>query len=224
MGYTRGMATDSAIVMYADGNPVDVLRAYPVLDKPATRVLAERLFPGAGLEEIGDQLLADALNPPEHVAYIGCFPGLDLVCCWAIMPDRPSQLDPAVRGATERAGVFLHALHTDAGWCSFGIWQGGTLVRACSVCPDGVAGGSGVLEDEGEHLAFEREVWSEGPVALGQAALRALVGITLPADDPVDDVDAEAIPVVGYRVTVASVPAPPSDGVTLETASPDAAR
>ena len=41
------MSANSALIVYADSNPKDVLRAYPVLDKPATRDLAERLFPGA---------------------------------------------------------------------------------------------------------------------------------------------------------------------------------
>ena len=90
------MSANSALIVYSDSSPKDVLRAYPVLDKAATRSLAEKLFPGAQIDEIGDELLADALDPPEHVAYLGCFPGLDLVCAWKIMPDRPSQLDETV--------------------------------------------------------------------------------------------------------------------------------
>jgi hypothetical protein len=96
------MRTNSAIVMYVDVNPADVLRAYPVLDKPATRGLAERLFPDQSIAEIGDVLLADALNPPEDVAYLGCFPGIDLVCSWRVMPDRPSQLAAELLAVTER--------------------------------------------------------------------------------------------------------------------------
>jgi hypothetical protein len=226
------MATDSAIVVFADGKPTDVLRAYPVLDKPATRALAERLFPGAELEEVGDQLLADVLSPPEHVAYVGCFPGLDLVCSWTIMPDRPSLLDPALLTATERPNAYLHAVHGDAGWCAFGVWQNGVLVRACSAGPD-----DGLLEDLGERLGFERDFWDDGrlteaPYALGQAALHGLFGIGLPADGHLDDVDPELIPVVGYRVTtrdesLAAVPEPrvgDAAAVTLETASTDGAR
>jgi hypothetical protein len=200
-----------------------------VLDKPATRALAERLFPGADLAEIGDQLLADALNPPEQVAYVGCFPGLDLVCGWTIMPDRPSLLDPAVLAATERSNAYLHAVHADADWCSFGVWRDGVLVRACSAGPD-----DGLLEDLGDHLAFERDFWGDGrltaaPFALGQAALHALFGIALPADQHIDDVDPELIPVVGYRITTPAVPEPrpepqPGEAVTLEAASTDAVR
>jgi hypothetical protein len=185
------------------------------------------VFPGAELEEIGDQLLADALSPPEQVAYVGCFPGLDLVCSWTIMPDRPSLLDPAILTATERPNAYLHAAHADAGWCAFGVWQAGVLVRACSAGPD-----DGVLEDLGGHQAFDHEFMGDGrltgaPYALGQAALHGIFGIGLPADGHLDDVDPELIPVVGYRVTARAVPEPRAGGATpvmLETASTNAAR
>ncbi|MEV4512962.1 hypothetical protein AB0K00_28810 [Dactylosporangium sp. NPDC049525] len=188
------MAFNDTLVVYSDGNPIDVLRACPVLDKPATRVLAERLFPGATLEEIGDELLADALNPPQDVVYVGSFAGLDLVCSWALTPQRPSQLDPAVLEAGGRKQVLLHAAHSDAEWCSFGLWRDGTLLRALSVCAD-----PGVLEDKGERLAFEAA--GEHPVELGDRALQALIGFSCAGHDRLDDVDPELIPVVAYRVT-----------------------
>ena len=188
------MSANSALIAFTDSNPKDVLRAYPVLDKPATKDLAERLFPGAQIAEIGDELLVDALNPPEDIAYLGCFGALDLVCSWKIMPDRPSQLDPAVLGATVRRNTYLYALHADADWCSFGLWQDGELVRAYSACPD-----PGVIEDIGARLSFEQtyETYDE----LGDAVLEAFFGIDQSNDAENDDVDPEMIPVVGYRVS-----------------------
>jgi hypothetical protein len=192
------VAANSAIVVWTDSKPLDVLRAYPVLDKPATRELVERLFPGTDIEEIGDQLLADALDPPAGVAYVGCFPGLDLVCGWSLMPDRPSQLDPATLGATERPHVYLYGVHADADWCTFGRWDDGQLVRALSVCPD-----PGIIEDVGEHESFEQPYWDAAelrPVALGEAALSGYFGIVF-GDDKLDKTDPESIPVVGYKIT-----------------------
>jgi hypothetical protein len=191
---TVNVSSNSALIVYSDSSPKDVLRAYPVLDKPATRAFAEKLFPGAQIEEIGDELLADALDPPEGVAYLGCFSGLDLVCNWNVMPDRPSQLDPGVRGATERRQTHLYALHADADWCSYGIWQEGELVRAYSACPD-----LGIIEDVGDRLGFEDkyETYDE----LGEAACKSFFGIDTSDDPDLDDVDPGLIPVVGYRVT-----------------------
>ena len=191
------MSSNSALIVYSDSSPKDVLRAYPVLDKSATRAFAERLFPGADIEEIGDELLADALDPPEGVAYLGCFSGLDLVCNWKVMPDRPSQLDPDVRGATERRQTYLYALHADADWCSYGVWRDGELVRAFSACPD-----PGVIEDVGDRLGFEDSYDTNDELA--EAACKAFFGIDMSDDPDLDDVDPGLIPVVGYRVSVRS--------------------
>ena len=187
------MRTNSAIVMYVDVNPADVLRAYPVLDKPATRGLAERLFPDQPIAEIGDLLLADAFNPPQDIAYVGCFPGIDLVCSWGVMPDRPSLLAAELLGVTARRRCYLHAMHSDAAWCAFGVWHDGTLVRSLSVGRE-----PGVLENIGEPMTFEAA--HDDPLELGCAALHALFGIAADGPENLDDVDPELIPVVGYRI------------------------
>ncbi|GAA2327838.1 DUF6928 family protein [Dactylosporangium salmoneum] len=187
------MALNDTLVVFCDGNPIDVLRSYPVLDKPATRALAERLFPGAGIEEAGDELLIDALNPPAGMVCIGSFAGLDLICSWELTPRRPSELDPSVLAATERRHVYLHAAHDDAGWCSFGVWRDGARVRALSVCTN-----PGVLEDEGDPLPFEPSD------DLTCASMRGLFGFACDDHDRIDDVDPELIPVVCYRVSTAS--------------------
>jgi hypothetical protein len=194
------VAFNDTLVVWSDNNPIDVLRACPVLDKPATRVLVERLFPGAAVQEIGDELLAEALNPPQDVVYVGCFAGLDLVCSWTLTPQRPSELDPAVLAATGRRQVLLHAAHSDAEWCAFGVWRDGALLRSLSVCAD-----PGVMEDLGERLPFETDERSDERAAeLGDRALQALIGFSCAGHDRLDDVDPELIPVVAYRVSTGS--------------------
>jgi hypothetical protein len=190
------VALSNTIVTFSDGSPIDVLRSYPVLDKPATRVLVERLFPGAEVEEIGDELLVDALNPPADVVAVGCFAGLDLVCSWAITPKRPSELDPAVLAATERRQIQLYAAHDEAGWCTYGVWRDGERVRALSVGAD-----HGVLEDEGDPLPFEAR---GRPDDLTSASMQALVGFACDDHERLDAVDPELIPVVAYRISTAS--------------------
>ncbi|WP_433609455.1 DUF6928 family protein [Dactylosporangium sp. CA-139114] len=191
------MVLNDTLVAFADGNPIDVLRSCPVLDKPATRALVERLFPGATIEEIGDELLVDALNPPADVVCVGCFSGLDLVCSWGLTPRRPSELDPVVLAASERRNVYLHAAHSDAGWCSYGVWRDGSRVRALSVCAD-----PAVAEDEGERLGFEQP--GTDPCELSCASMQGLFGFACDDHERMDDVDPELIPVVAYRVSTAS--------------------
>lgn len=205
------MAANTALLVYADSSPIDVLRSYPVLDKPATRALVERLFPGAVIEEAGDVLLADALDPPEDIVYVGCFNNLDVVCGWGLVADRPSQLREDVRHASDRRAVHLVAMHGDADWCMYGTWEHDQPVRAFSACPD-----PGVLEDLGDHLAFEEPFLSTGtadaglafdPDELGKAALRHFFGFSVDGEHSErDDVDPELIPMVGYRVQKADDP------------------
>ncbi|GAA2634430.1 hypothetical protein GCM10010399_78820 [Dactylosporangium fulvum] len=190
------MALNDTLLAFADGNPIDVLRACPVLDKPATRALAERLFPGATVDEIGDVLLVDAMDPPEDVVHVGCFGTVDLVCSWRLTPRRPSELDPVVLSASERRNVLLHTAHCAAGWCSYGLWRDGTRVRALSRCGD-----PGVCEDEGERLPFEGD---GGDEELCCRSLLGLFGFRCADEGRIDDVDPELIPVVAYRVSTAS--------------------
>ncbi|GAA3451009.1 DUF6928 family protein [Dactylosporangium matsuzakiense] len=200
------MALNDTLVAFSDGNPIDVLRSYPVLDKPATRALVERLFPGAEIEEIGDELLVDALNPPADVVCIGCFPGLELVCSWGLTPKRPSELDPVVFTATDRRNVYLHAAHSDAGWCSYGVWRDGSRVRARSISADPT-----VSEDEGTHLPFERPGEESDPGEQSCASMQALFGFACDDHNRMDDVDPELIPVVAYRITTTdSTPTTPT--------------
>jgi hypothetical protein len=186
------LSPNDTLVAFADGNPIDVLRSYPILDKPATRALVERLFPGATIEEIGDRLLIDALDPPEDVAFVGCYPGLDLVSSWRLTPRRPSELPPAVLEASERPHVFLHAANMDSGWCSYAVWRDGARVRARSV--------GGDAEDEGEPLPFEARIDDD----VTCASMQALFGFACDDHERLDDVDPELIPVVGYRISTAS--------------------
>lgn len=206
------MGAETAVVMYADTNAVDVLRAAPVLDRAATLALAHRLFPGYQVEEIGDALLAEATNPAEDVVYLGCFPGLDVVCGWQMVSEKPSDAAERVLAGSPRRAVYLHAMHHVVDWCAFGYWVEGSLVRSLSVSP-----GSGVVEDHGERLTFEEPFWlgeREGcpgderrhplpfhPVALGAAALYDFFGFRLDGEESIDDVDPEIVPLVGYRLT-----------------------
>ncbi len=85
-------------------------------------------------------------------------------------------------------------MHSVVDWFAFAIWDGQTLCRSLSVSPD-----SGILENIGEPLEFERSYWAGErpavdpedddpdepyplpfhPLELGESALAALFGFVL---------------------------------------------
>jgi hypothetical protein len=187
----------TAVVMFADTSPVDVLRACPPLDRAATRVLVERLFPDEKVDEVGDALLVDAINPPPDLVYVGCFAGLDIVCGWQLVSDHPADLEPRLLGGSDRPHVYVHGMHADVQWTGYALWSDGELLRSLSACAD-----PGVIEDIGEQLPFEQKYWDgdQGPLELGEEALHAFAGFTTDGTHSIDDVDPEIIPLIGYRV------------------------
>jgi hypothetical protein len=191
------MARRTAIVVYAEGSVVDVLRAAPILDRAATRELVVRLFPGADVEECGDALLIDGVDPPDGVVYAGAFPGVEIICSRLLVAERPSILAARIGADGSDRTVLVHAMGGSDEWCAFAAWERGQLVRAVSV----LAGGR-LVENVGEPLSFEGAYWAGecGLDGYGERALRAFFGFALHEAEHLDDVDPEVIPLVGYRV------------------------
>jgi hypothetical protein len=183
------MGAKTAILAYADGDPRQVLRGRPALDRAAALHLVGRVFPGWTVEQVVDGSLDDGY-PEEGVANVGCFPGLELVCERSLQVDRPSQLERRLVAASAGRRLYLHAMHSVVDWAAFAMWEDTRLVRSLSAWPDG-----GVVESIGAPFAFEAPFWASerpavvdpdpdeppyplpfGPMALGEEALRAFFG------------------------------------------------
>jgi hypothetical protein len=194
-----GVGARTAIVAYGEDDVQHVLRAAPVLDRPATAKLVRKVFPDNRIDDAGDALLIDALNPPKDIAYIGCFPDLDLVCSWLLVGDRPSELAKRCLWAASGPNVYLHNLD-GVDWLAFAHWSDGELVRSLCLAPK-----DGITENVGDPLPFEAPFWASDhrvtPLELGEEALHAFFGFRLDGMRSVDDVDPEVIPLVGYRIS-----------------------
>jgi hypothetical protein len=189
----------TVIVAHGDADIQHVLRAAPVLDRPGTLELVGTVFPEMQLDEVGDALLLDSLDPPDGAVYAGCFPDLDLLCTRLLVGERPSETVKRYPRPHHRPNTYLLVLDSDTSWCAFGMLREGELVRSLSVTPERV------YENIGDPLPFELP-FCEGerepdPLALGEEALHAFFGFRLQGMDSVDDVDPEVIPLVGYRIS-----------------------
>lgn len=208
----------SALLIYAEQDAAEVLRARPVESgRETAEALLRRIYPDwqiephEGVDAVGD--LSEAAYPPEDVAYVACFPGLQILCDRRVMTDYPSRLPQRYLGAGQGRTIILHAMHSASDTLAFAVWNDGVVVRSLSLSPHG-----GITEDLGERLEFEEAYWagkhavrpvlgpSSGnrypvpfhPLALGEAALRALVGFVIEGRCEPGDIDASAVTVHGF--------------------------
>lgn len=212
------MGAKSALMIYADGNPAELLRLPPPPDegKTAALVAATRLGRAGAVGPAGT--LDDEIYPAEGIVYAGSFPGIDVLCDRDVMTSRPSQLPGHLLAPGAGRRVILHAMHSVSDWLGYAVWQDGILLRSLSLSPI-----DGITEDIGAPLPFEAPFWAgEPPVAgrlfpgsppyplpfhpleLGEAALLELAGFAVegrPADYLIDP---GAVRLLSYQVTPAN--------------------
>lgn len=201
------MGAKTAILAYADKDAREVLRGGPTLDRAAARDLVGRLFPGWRVDQVFDGSLDDGY-PPEGVTYVGCFPGLEVICDQRLAVERPSELDRRLVEASVDRRMYLHAMHSVVDWLAFAVWEDTRLVRSLSVWPDG-----GVVENIGASLPFEVPYWAgehaelEGyplpfhPLELGEEALRSFFGFVYEGRPQLGDIEPADIALVGFRLS-----------------------
>ena len=102
-------------------------------------------------------------------------------------------------------------MHSVVDWFAFATWENGTLTRSLSLSPD-----SGILEDIGEKLGFEKPYWTGKhsvfepgeeeeypfvfyPLELGEAALSSLFGYILEGTPQPDHIEPSEIPLLAFQ-------------------------
>ncbi|GAB3580803.1 DUF6928 family protein [Calidifontibacter terrae] len=212
------MGAKDWIICFAETDAAKALSEVGDLDLLATETLVRALFPGREPTRIGDGTLGDNLNPADNDVYAGVWPGVALVCTSEVAVDRPSELHPRFLVAGKGRVIHLHAMHSAADWCAFGVWdRDGRLVRAMSIS----GGDEEIHENTGEPLAAERPFWAGDfpasedaeeaaeypfafhPLDLGEAVLEELFGFVLegPGSDTPDAVDPYAVRLAGFRLS-----------------------
>jgi len=205
------MGAKTWMLVLAESDAREALAGKPALDRDATSKLASALFPGEKLEPIGNGDLSYTC-PPDDEIHIGCFPGVSIVAAKEFGIDCPSKLPRRFIAAGGGGVVTLHAMHSVVDWFAYAMWVDGKLVRSLSLSPD-----SGILEDIGPHLPFEKPYWSGEhpavdseeekdtypfpfhPLELGEETLKDRFGYQLEGFIDPSLLEPESIPLVRYK-------------------------
>ena len=202
------MGAKTCLVAQAQGDARRILAECPNVQESATTTLVASLFPGVRFGASRATDLSQTYMSDKRVV-AGCFPGLRIVIAAEVAVERPSQLPS--RFIAEKGSTILHAMHSVVDWFAFAVWKDGVLVRSLSVAPD-----SGVIEDIGERLAFEKPYWDgdhpavdpeeepDGyplpfhPLELGEEALREFFGFQLEGYVDATLLEPERIPMLCF--------------------------
>ncbi|MEU6111564.1 hypothetical protein ABZ853_24525 [Streptomyces albidoflavus] len=217
------MGAKTALLVYADGAIPDLLRHAGPLDTERTSALVRRSYPHTEIERCQDSNLSIGVYPPTGRTYAGSWPGLDVLTDQRLMIDTPSHLPEHLVSAGAGRRLVLHAMHSVVDWLAFAVWEDGHLLRSLSLSPD-----SGVIENIGTPLPFEQPYWAGDrpvevipwpgeeqdpyplpfhPLELGEDALRSLCGFIQEGHPEPDNVDAEAISLLGFALREPREPA-----------------
>jgi hypothetical protein len=199
------------MLVYADVDACEALKAKPALDREATLALANNLFPNETLTPADDGSL-EYTCPPDNELHAGAFAGVSILAAKEFGIDYPSKLHRRFLTAGSYRKIYLHAMHSAVEWFAFGQWEDGELLRSLSLSPD-----SGILEDTGQRPPFEEPYWSgrhpavkdEGdeypypfhPLELGEAALKEFFGYQLEGYIDPALLKPESIPLIRYKRT-----------------------
>lgn len=210
------MGAKTWMIVYADGDARSLLANAPAMNRVATTKLAETLFPKDKFAPLEDGSLMWT-SPPDDEVHIGCFPGISVIAAKEFGVDRPSKLPDAFVARARTGTLFLHAMHSAVDWFAFAVWREGKLVRSLSLSPD-----SGVIEDIGDRLPFERPYWAGEhpaidpededendppypfqfhPLELGEAALREFFGYQLEGYMDSSLLDPDTVPLARFKRT-----------------------
>jgi hypothetical protein len=203
------MGAKTWMLVYADSDAKQALRARPQLDREATLQLAKKLFAGEALEQLEDGDLCYTC-PPDDEVHMGCFAGVSIVAAKEFGIDCSSSLPPAFIEAGGNGKVILHGMHSVVDWFAFALWSNRKLIRSLSLSPD-----SGILEDIGQRLPFEEPYWTGKhpavdddedsypfafhPLELGEAALNEFFGYVLEGRIEPTQLDPESVPLMRYK-------------------------
>ncbi|WP_067704676.1 DUF6928 family protein [Nocardia jejuensis] len=157
------MPSTVSSLWYVDApDPVAILRAHPDPDHEASFALARQLNPEHDVVPAASGTMKVWAGPDPESVYIGCYPGVTVVCSAQAALSRPTRLPELLVRPLASEHTFLVSYDLTLGWGAFAHWERGEFRRSFS------ATRVNILEDEGLPLVWERPYWAgDHPIRLG---------------------------------------------------------
>lgn len=157
------MPSTVSSLWYVDApDPVAVLRDHPGPDPEAALALARQLNPDRDVVPAASGTLKVWAGPDPESVYIGCYPGVTVVCSSRAALARPTRLPELLVRPLASEHTYLVSYDISMGWGAFAYWERGEFRRSFS------SSRVNILEDEGMPLVWERPYWAgDFPIELG---------------------------------------------------------
>lgn len=154
------MLCKASSIWYVDTpDPAAVLRTRPDPDPAAAWALARQLHPDLDIVPTTRDTIEHRAGPERGEIYLGCYPGLTLLCSTQATRARPTGLPELLVRPLASEHTYLVAFDTAHGWGAFAHWERGELRRAFSSTR------LNILQDEGLPMVWERPFWAgEHPI------------------------------------------------------------
>ncbi|GAA5066131.1 DUF6928 family protein [Nocardia callitridis] len=191
------MLVKSSSLWYVDAlDPLAVLRAHHDSDPDAALALAKQLHPDRTVRPTTTGTLAGCAGPDLDEVFIGCYPGVTVVCSAQAARVHPTELPESLIRPLASEHTYLVSFDVTHGWGAFAHWERGEFRRSFSSTR------VYILEDEGLPLVWEREHWA------GEHPVRWRAGVlpdpqALPFDPP-DFADAANNEWIGFHYRAAA--------------------
>ncbi|MFF0814945.1 DUF6928 family protein [Rhodococcus sp. NPDC003318] len=149
------MGPTASTIWYVDApDPAAVLRGHPDPDSDAALALAGRMYPEKVAVPLTSGSLAASAGPQGHEVFIGCYPGLTVVCGANLALQRPSTLPDHWTRPLASEHTYLIGADSAGPWGAFATWERGALRRSFS------ASSAHIYENIGLPLVWERPFWA----------------------------------------------------------------
>ncbi|MFH5232296.1 DUF6928 family protein [Antrihabitans spumae] len=191
-GEVPAVGAKASTIWYVDApDPATTLRNHREPDQHAAHALASHLYPESVVVPLAVGPLSTSAGIGGNGVYIGCYPGLTVVCGPQLEIAHPAKISPSWIRPLASEYTYLVSIDPVREWGAFATWERGELRRSFSATK------TNILEDHGLPLVWERPFWA------GEHPMEHTPGVipdpqSLPFD-PQDFADAANERALGFR-------------------------